>query len=93
LRGRINTWFYWNTCRDITKDLGIYFNVLRLEGEKYIYERHYLDFKHNLYGVYELETGTGVTQDTIAEKNNELKEREFSSLEVVDMLMRDIVTS
>lgn len=93
LQDRINTWFYWNTCRDIVKDKGIKFNVLRLEGEKYVYERHYLDFKQGLYGVYELERWSGVTNENIAEKNTELKEQEFPSLEVVDGLMRDIVNS
>lgn len=93
LRGRINTWFYWNTCRDIVKDLGIKINVLRLEDEQYIYERHYLDFKHGIYATYELERGSWVDSENIAEKNEELKEREYPSLEVVDDLMKDIVNS
>jgi hypothetical protein len=54
---RINTWYYWNTCRDIIKDKGIKFNVIRLEGDNYVYERHYIDFIHGFYGVYELESG------------------------------------
>lgn len=93
LTDRLNTWFYWNTCRDIVVDYGIKFNVIRLSGDEYIYERHYLDFRHGLYGVYELETGTGVDTENIAEKNNELKEREFPVIEIVDDLMKDIVNS
>lgn len=93
LTQRINTWYYWNTCRDIVKDKGIKFNVIRLSGEEYIYERHYIDFVHGFYGTYELEKGTGVTSENIAEKNNELKEQEFPSIEIVDDLMRDIVNS
>ncbi len=89
----MTSWYYWNTCRDIVKDYGIKFNVLRLDGEKYIYERHYIDAKHGLYATYELETGTGISKENIAEKNTEFKTREFLSLEVVDDLMKDIVKS
>ena len=93
LTERINSWYYWNTCRDIVKDKWIKFNVIRLSGEEYVYERHYIDFIHGFYGVYELETWVWVTSENIAEKNTELKEREFPSLEVVDDLMKDIVNS
>jgi len=93
LSERINTWYYWNTCRDIVKDKGIKFNVIRLEGDTYIYERHYIDFVHGFYGVYELETWEGVTSENISDKNTELKEREFPSLDVVDDLMKDIVNT
>jgi len=93
LSERINTWYYWNTCRDIVKDEGIKYNVLRLDWDEYIYERHYLDFKHGFYGIYELEKGTWVDPDNIKEKNDELKVQDFPSLEVVDDLMKDIVNS
>lgn len=93
LKSEINTWFYWNTCRDIVKEKGIKFNVIRLDGENYIYERHYLDLVHGFYGIYELEKGTGVTSENIADKNNALKEQDFPSIEVVDDLMKDIVNS
>jgi len=89
----LSSWYYWNTCREIVKDKGIKFNVLRLDGENYVYERHYIDFKNGLYGVYELETGTGIDPDNIAEKNTEFKDKEFSTLEIVDDLMKDIVNS
>jgi len=93
LSERMTSWYYWNTCRDIVKDKWIKFNVIRLEGEKYIYERHYIDFIHGFYGSYELETGTEVSSDTIAEKNNLLKDQEFPSMEIVDELLADIVNS
>lgn len=86
-----SSWFYWNTCRDIVKEKGIYFNLIRLEGENYVYERQYIDFEHGLFGSFELETGTGITKDTIQEKNTQLKDENFPVLEVVDDLMRDIV--
>ncbi len=88
-----NSWFYWNTCRDIVKEKGIKFNLIRLEWENYIYERHYIDFEHSFYGTYELERGTGITKDTIQEKNTQLKDQVFPTIEVVDDLMRDIVNS
>jgi len=91
---RINTWYYWNTCRDLVKDdKGIYFNVLRLDWDQYIYERHYIDFLHGLYATYELETGTWVDSENIAEKNTEFKEQDFTTTDLVDGLMRDIITN
>ena len=93
LSERMTSWYYWNTCRDIVKDKGIKFNVIRLQGDDYVYERHYIDFVHGFYGVYELETGTGVTSENIADKNNELKLREFPSLDIVDDLIKDIVNT
>ena len=51
------SWYFWNTCRDIVKEKGIKFNVIRLEGETYIYAGHYMDFVNGFYGVVELEKG------------------------------------
>lgn len=93
LTEKMNTWYYWNTCRDIVKDKGIKFNVIRLDGDNYVYERHYLDFTKGLYGIYELETGTWVDKDTIQEKNDELKEWDFPTIEIVDDLMKDILNA
>lgn len=85
------SYYYWNTCRDIVKDKGIKFNLIRLQGENYIYERHYIDLVHGLYGVVELERGTWVDKESIAEKNTELKEQIFPLIEITDDLMKDIV--
>ncbi len=93
LRGRINNWFYWNTCRDLVAGEGIFYNVIRLDGDEYVYERHYVDFVHGFYGSYELERGEWVTKDTIQQKNTELKSQQFESVKVVDQLMRDIINS
>lgn len=90
---RMNVWYYWNTCRDIVKEKWIKFNVIRLDGEKYIYERHYIDFVNGLYGTYELETGEGVDSDTIADKNTELKDAEFETIDLVDGLIKDILNA
>jgi len=91
LTEKLNTWYYWNTCRDIVKDKGIKFNVIRLSGDEYVYERHYIDFTKGFYTTYELETGTGVDSENIQEKNNELKEKDFPTIEIVDDLVRDIL--
>lgn len=93
LQDSINTWFYWNTCRDIVKDKGISFYVIRLDGETYIYQKHYVDFEHSFSATYDIETGTGVDSNTIAEKNTELKDINdtFEKVSMVDGLMRKLV--
>lgn len=91
LKESLNSWFYWNTCRDIIKEKWIKFNVIRLDGEKYIYERHYIDYSHSLYWIYVIEEWTGVTSDNIKEKNSELKAKEFENVKIVDELFYEIV--
>jgi len=57
-----------------------------------VYEKHYVVYTDLSYWVYELETWTWVTKDTIAEKNTELKEKntDYPTLEVVDKLFIDL---
>ena len=93
LTERLKTWYFWNSCRDIIKERWISFQVIRISGEEYIYEKHYLDLIHGLYAVFELERWIGVDKEMLPEKNQELREKEFPVLEVVDKLMRDIVQS
>lgn len=93
LQGRISTWFYWNTCRDLVAGEWIFYNVIRLEGDEYVYERHYVDTAHGYYATYELERWNGVTSDNIAEKNTELKDKSFENVNIVDGLMRDVINS
>ncbi len=70
-----NYWYsYWNSCRDITKDKSIWFYVLRLKGENYFYEKHYINYETKQYWILLLETWTWVTKDTIKDKNDELKQ-------------------
>gem|GEM_PF-3401517 len=93
LQTEINTWFYWNTCRDTIKDKGISFYVVLLgKDDTYIYQKHYVDFIHDFYGIYEVDRGTGVTKDNISEKNTKLKEINdtFENIDVVDSLMTTI---
>jgi len=91
LKDTVNGWFFWNTCRDIIKDKWIKFNVIRLDKDKYIYERHYVDYNNSLYGVFIIETWTWVTKDNIKAKNNELKAKTFNSIDLVDNLFYEIV--
>ena len=90
---RQDSWYFWNTCRDIVKGKWISFYVIRLSWEHYYYEKHYLDTLHNFYGIYELEKGSWVDKDNIAEKNRELKAKneDFSTTNIVDDLFKKIV--
>lgn len=89
----MNTWFYWNTCRDTIKDKGISYYVIRLtDKENYVYEKHYVDYEHSLYTTYEVQSGTGVTKDNISDKNTELKEINdtLQNVALVDSLVKTI---
>lgn len=92
---KLNSYYYWNTCRDLIKDKGFGFYVVRLDWDKYFYEKHYIDAVHWFYWVYELETWTWVDKENIAEKNKELKEknREFKNVEIVDNLFKKIINN
>lgn len=99
LTKEIWTWFYWNTCRNIlpvkeweeTKAISMF--VIRLDWEKYIYEKHFLDMNKWLYWKYEIEKWTWVGKDTIWEKNTELKESndDIINIDIVDNLFKIIV--
>ena len=97
LETKINTWYYWNTCRDIIKDEGISYYVLRLNGDTYNYEKHYVDYNHNLYWVYTVKSWIDADKENIqtdiAAQNKELKEKneDFKQVEVVDSLFKEIV--
>ena len=90
---KLNSYYYWNTCRDLVKDKGFGFFVIRLDWDKYIYEKDYIDLVHWFYWTYELETWTGVTKENIAEKNKELKakNKDFENIKIVDNLFKKII--
>ncbi len=93
LTENINTWYYWNTCREIDDGKWLSFNLIYLDGDTYIYERNYFDFVHWLYATYELQRGTWVSSENIAEKNDELKQMDFPNEQIVDSLVNDIIES
>lgn len=90
LEKKIDGWFYWNTKRKIW-ETGISFYVLRLDGEDYMYEKHYFNGKDK-YGVLELEKWKWINTENIAEKNKEFAEKnvDFKVTKVVDTLFTDL---
>ncbi len=46
---------------------------------------------HGIEATYELQRGTGVTQENIEEKNTELKDITFPNEAIADKLMADII--
>lgn len=88
IKENINSWYYWNTCRPIADNDGVSYYMIRLDGDNYVYEKHYLSFTQNYHWILELETGSGVDSSNIAQKNKELKEKndEYTVTEVADKL-------
>lgn len=84
------SWYYWNTCRPIYED-SFSFNVLSLSGDTYTYEKHYIDRKYNFYGVVFLETGSGVSQEQLATKAEELKGKTFEVSLLTDSVFKDML--
>ena len=84
-----NYWYtYWNSCRDIIKGKSIWFYVLRLEWEKYFYEKHYIDYDKKLHWILFLEEWTWVTKDSLKEKNYELKDVSYDSTLKADLFFK-----
>ncbi len=71
------SWYYWNTCRPVVKDQSFWLNVLRLDGENYVYEKHYFDTIKNIYAVATLETGSGITREQLPEQNTLFRQKSF----------------
>lgn len=76
------TYSYWNTCRDLTKWTSITFFVLRLNWDKYFYEKHYVNYDTKEHWILLLQTWTWVTKDNIAEKNSELKQQTWDTSKI-----------
>lgn len=93
LADNLNTWFFWNTCRPIETDEWISFYVIKLDGDNYIYEKHYYLSYQGIYWIQEIETGTWVNSENIWEKNNELKMKneDYEILKITDELFKEIL--
>jgi hypothetical protein len=93
LADEINWYFYWNTCRPIKDNEWVSFYVVRLDWDKYVYEKHYYLPYQWLYWIQELETGTWVTSENIWAKNSELKEKneDFWIVKISDELFKEIL--
>lgn len=95
LQNRQNSYYYWNTCRNIIEWKWISFYLIRIDKKTgwYFYEKHYIDFVHNFYWVYEIEKWKWVDKYNISDKNKEFKEKNetFKQIEVVDNLFKTIL--
>lgn len=92
LTKKINSWFYWNTCRPILDDKWISYFVIRIEWEKYYYEKHYYLIEKSLYWIQELESWEWIDDINISEKNQELKlnNEDYNILYIIDDLFKKI---
>ena len=91
LTERLQAWYFWNTCRFISWDRWLKFNVLRLTWDEYVYERHYIDRVSWMYWILILDTGEGIDNDMLPEKNIEFRDTEFPLIEIWDGLMAELV--
>lgn len=90
LLDKMNTYFFWNTCRPIAENKWFSYFIIRLDSDKYVYEKHYYLSEKWIYWVQELATWEWVTKDNLWEKNQELKDKngEFTILEATDNLFK-----
>ncbi len=99
LKSKIDSYFYWNTCRDIIKGKWISVYVLKLNKDKktYSYEKWYFDYNHKLIWYYVINKDIKVNDENILNdiknKNKELKEKNdsFDKVKVVDSLFKEII--
>ncbi len=104
LKENIWGWFYWNTCRNIIKDKWISVYVLKLDWDKYVYEKIYFDYNHWLLGTYIVKDNISADKENVSEdianKNLELKQtnkdsqtayENYPELKIVDKLFYEIV--
>jgi len=87
--------FYWNSCHDIVKNESISFYITRIKQKELFYEKHFVDYKHWLYIVYELEK-TSYNKDswvTLEEKNKNFFRSNwtFENEIIIDTLVKEIV--
>ena len=91
LTERLQAWYFWNTCRFISWDRWLKFNVLRLSWEEYIYERHYIDRMSSMYWILTLDRGEWIDHEMLPEKNIEFRDTEFPLIEIWDGLMAELI--
>jgi len=101
LNNKLDSYYWWNTCRPFWDNEWISFYVLRLEWTSYVYEKHI--FLNNwIYWIYNIDSQENFVDDNednwsiltkLQEKNNELKElnETFTVIEVVNDLFTKIL--
>ncbi len=89
----VGGYFFWNTCRPLWTDNWISFFIIRLEWDKYYYEKHYYLADTWTYWVQELESWEWVSRDTLEAKNTELKVKnaEYQIIKITDGLFNDLM--
>ncbi len=100
LNENIDWYVYWNTFREIdysNKDSWVSFYILRKSWDKFIYEKMYFDFNHNLKWIlkideFPVDSEESVT-DQMAKLNTELKEKnsDFEIVKTTDKLFKEVV--
>jgi len=91
LADKIDWWFFWNSLRPVSGEEGVSFYLIRLEWDKYFYEKHYYTNSW-FYGVLVLETWTWIDLNWLSEKNTELKDKnkDFVITTISDMLFKKL---
>lgn len=91
LADRIDWWFFWNSLRPISWEEWVSFYLIRLEDDKYFYEKHYYTTSW-FYWVLVLETWTWIDLNWLSEKNTQLKDKniDFTITTVSDKLFKKL---
>ncbi len=90
---------YWHIFRNIdynNKENWVSFYILRKDNDKLIYEKHYLDFNHNLVWILKLKEYEFSSYDDMANLNQELKNQVLNwnfddKIKITDKLFKDII--
>ncbi len=91
LADRIDGWFFWNSLRPVSWEEWVSFYLIRLEWDKYFYEKHYYTNSW-FYWVLVLETWSWIDLNWLSEKNTQLKEKniDFTITTISDKLFKKL---
>lgn len=91
LADKIDWWFFWNSLRPVSWEEWVSFYLIRLEWDKYFYEKHYFTTSW-FYWVLVLETWSWIDLNWLSEKNTQLKEKnaDFTITTISDKLFKKL---
>lgn len=91
LADKIDWWFFWNSLRPVSWEEWVSFYLIRLEWDKYFYEKHYFTTSW-FYWVLVLETWSWIDLNWLSEKNTQLKEKnaDFTITAISDKLFKKL---
>ncbi len=103
LNEKLDSYFWWNTCKPFWDEEWISYYVLRLDWTSFIYEKH-IYLNNWIYWIYNLETWENFIEENeetqsiltkLQEKNTELKEKNdtFTIVEIVNDLFTKILNN